>query len=307
LFVSVLLLAAVVRAAPAQGGCPNVCDCVGHGKQFDVMASKLLVVQSGSFAYYGYPYQVSGLVWGDVCAPKVLAFGFGSAPASLYDVLATNSTGTAASFGKLGRYDGYGASAYTVATGGGAVKGIQNLTYYAIDTTGTEPRIADCRQAITDMQSASTTLGALPPTGQLGTLIVAGTEYDIDAGPGVTVLNADRIVMLHRGESGLSGAASIYISTAATTEAVIINTRGLVTEEYSQFYVDDATKVVINVVGKGSTVRIGRHSTIEATLIAPERTISVGPQLGDFYVGTMMGKRVRLKGSTAAGSLEYCD
>ena len=54
------------------------------------------------------------------------------------------------------------------------------------------------------------------------------------------------------------------------------------------------------------TVKIGRHTTIEATLIAPERTISVGPQVGDFYLGTIMGKRVRLKGSTAVGSLDAC-
>jgi hypothetical protein len=84
---------------------------------------------------------------------------------------------------------------------------------------------------------------------------------------------------------------------------VIINTRGLVTE-YSQFYVDDATKVVINVIEgidrqdrpelahRTHPDRSGAHDLRRAAL--------------DFYVGTMMGAGAA-QGPRRGGNLKYCD
>lgn len=308
-FAGAFLLFALVPLAPVEAACPNVCDCMGATKSFSLVAGKLMVLQEATWNDYGYSQLVETFVAGDICTPRLLASGPAGYGTFMYGALATNSKGTAASFRQKGPYqdyDTYGVQVDLLATGGGAVKGLANLDYSYLDTTGTHPRVGDCRQAILDMKAASAAFDALPPTQVLGTFLVKDDYATIEAGPGVNVIDMTRMLLLPGSSYGISGAAIVDIVTQEDTEAVIINTRGLVIGEYCQIYADDPTKVIINVVGPGPQVRISPFGLADLTILAPERTATVGLQLGDFAVGGLMAERVRLKGSTAYSNLDEC-
>jgi hypothetical protein len=308
-FIGALLLLPLASIASVEAACPNVCDCMGQAKSFSLVAEKLMVLQEATLNYYGYAQLIETYVGGDVCTPRLLASGPSGYGTFMYGALATNSKGTAASFRQKGPYQDnytYGVQVDLLATGGGAVKGLANLDYYTLDTTGTHPRVGDCRQAILDMKAASETFAALPPTQVLGTFLVKDDFATIEAGPGVNVIDMTRMLLLPGSSYGISGAAILDIVTEDDTEAVIINTLGLVVGEFCQIYADDPTKVIINVVGPGPQVRISPFALADLTILAPERTATVGMQLGDFAVGGLMAKRVRLKGSTAYSTLDEC-
>jgi hypothetical protein len=174
----------------------------------------------------------------------------------------------------------------------------------SIDTTGTSDRVPQCRQAIVDMQSASAMLGALTPTMTLGAVTVRRGEYvEIDVGDGVQVIDADRILITpRRYNDGYAAGANLDFRRGPGTTQVIVNTRGLVIGELSSLTGAD----IVNVAGAGTAVRIGQFAYLEAPLLAPQRRVSVGLQLGDFAVGSVMAKSIRMRGSTSFNSWSIC-
>ena len=308
-FLSGLLVAlAAGGAAPASAACPeDVCDCVGEAKNFNLVAEKRMQIIEGFYNAGGYVYPIETFVDGHVCAPKVLLSGPADHGSTVYDLLATSGPQSiAARFRSRDPYrtGGYGAYADDVITGGGIIRGESVLGASSIDTTGTSARVPQCRQAILDMQSASATLAALTPTMSLGTLTVRRGEYiEIDVGPGVQVIDADRITITpRRYNDGYASGASLDFRRGPDTTQVIVNTRGLFIGELSNLTGAD----IVNVVGTGTTVRVLQYGYLEAPLLAPQRRVDIGLQLGDFAVGSIMARAIRMRGSTAFNSWTVC-
>jgi hypothetical protein len=313
-FVGTLLSLAIAQSSPGEAACPsNPCDCLGEVKNFTLVASKLLVIQEGRQTAYHYDYLAGAYVEGGVCAPRIVASGSVVLPTHFTYGFATAGPGKiAASFSRRipPGYDGdygYGVDALGVSTGGGSVKGIQNLSDAdVVDTSGTNPGIASCQQAMLDMETASATLAALPPTQNLGTVLVKGTDLDLAAGPGVNVFAADRIYVLPRKDGEFLEGGRIFVETVPTTEAVIINTSGLWIGDVSAIHTTDLVRVIINVVGGGATVKVGRDGFSEAPILAPERSVTLGVQDPELGMSPVLARRVRLKGGTASDNFSAC-
>jgi hypothetical protein len=171
-----------------------------------------------------------------------------------------------------------------------------------IDVTGTYPKLPSCARAIADMEAASATLAALPPTQEIGTLDVRGDDVYLDMGPGVNVIAADRIRVLKGSYYGSYGYLHI---DAGVADAVVINTKGLTVGTYGFISTYEPEKVIINVVGPGPAVRIGRFAGIEIPILAARRTVSVGVQAGDFYTVNIFANRITLKGASVFDVLSY--
>jgi hypothetical protein len=305
------LLAPVGEAADA--ACPpagNLCECVGEASKFNIVATGKVSALERKLVYYGYGYLVETYVEGHICGTKVLASGPVGHPTYLTDILATRGAGSVAmSFAKKDPYNdgGYGVSAFDVATGGGKISGEENVEASVIDITGTHPKVPSCQQAILDVQTANATLSAMTPTRDLGFVRVRGDYLDIDADPGVNVWTADRIQVIPRSYYGYPQRASLYINFDVDTEWVIINTGGLTVGELSSIYTSDPEHTIINLVGQGPSVKVGKFGSIEPAVVAPLRNVLIGLQLGDFAIGSVMGKHVRLSGSTAFNGWYFCE
>jgi hypothetical protein len=305
------LIAIVLRAGAAAGACPSdPCDCLGEAKNFTLIGSKLVVVQEGRQTAYNYDYLVGSFVIGGVCTPRLVASGPVGLPTHFTAGYAVNGPGRiAASFAQRippGYEADYGVSTLYLSTGGGSIKGLRHAAELIVDTTGTDPGIASCRQAMLDVESASATLAGLVPTHDFGKVLLKGTDLEIEAGPGVNVVTTERIYVLPRKEDGFLEPGRIFVTTVPETEAVIINTSGLWIGEVSGIFIQDPVRVIVNVVGPGPTVKIGRDGFSEAPILAPERSVSVGVVDPELSAGPIMARRVRLKGGTAYDNFSAC-
>jgi hypothetical protein len=302
---AILLLS---TAGLARADCPNpadICECVGEAKNFNLVATKDIRIGDYRQVYYGYPYFTQAYVQGNICTNRVNARGHIYYPTYLGDdVLLLRGPGSwAAKIRKHGDrygYGGYGVTADLIATGGGHIRGEENLSVYEVDTSGTHPGLDPCEQAIVDMESASAALAALTPTQDLGRINIRGEYVYIEAGPGVAVLQASRISVRPIRYEGYPEPGWLYIEWGPETEAVIINTSDLRVGDGCQVYSDGPQdKTIINVPGKGRKVYIEDLAFVEPPILAPQRPVRVGHGLGDYAVNNVMGKRIRLKGSTA--------
>jgi hypothetical protein len=144
-------------------------------------------------------------------------------------------------------------------TGGGILVGTDFLRVDGVtDTTGTDPRVATCGQAIEDMRTASATLATLPVTRDLGTLRPNPNDdwlVELVADPGVNVWTAKEIAVFDAGNTG----TEIRIVLDPATESVILNVGRIQIRKYSQItVVGDPAKVALNVVGRSTSRLTGR-------------------------------------------------
>jgi hypothetical protein len=288
--------------APVHAACPqSLCDCLGETKHFTLAASDKLSIKQGFLSYYGYNYLFGTFVLGDVCGPTAFLSGPSQNPRTqVGSLVALAGPGTvAARFLTLDsqHLNIPGVVADLVATGGGAIAG--DVQAGVVDTTGTHPRLASCQQAITDMQSASATLAALTPTQDLGRVVVRGEMRNIAVGPGVQVIAATSISLHSTGTYGLGNSGVLRISADPGTQAVILNTSRLtVGRDCALAFSGPSDTMIINVSGKGATVRIADTSYSEA-ILAPQRSVTVGI---DTTPSNIYAQTIRVRGTDAEPS-----
>lgn len=293
--------------AVADATCPqNPCDCLGAALNFDVVAADTLAMQAGSYGSRGYyRYTFPGFVAGDVCAGKARMAGspYADAETQVGDLVLLAPAGkVAVRFRNL--RDGYAGAAVLgdLVTAGGRIVGENDTVSGEIDTTGTDERVSSCQQAVLDMVDASTTLAGLPPTMDLGRLVLRGPDDNltISVGAGVHVINATAISVMPGLSDGYRTGATFGIEWANDTEAVIINTPSLRVGDLSTVY--GAT--VVNVYGKGSMVTVGREA-FASPILAPHRRVALRP-MGESNAEGIFADRVRIRGSQVAGGFSAC-
>jgi hypothetical protein len=308
---SVILVAAVLLACSPRGAraaCPqDICDCIGEAAKFDVVATRILSMKPGVSGYAPYTYASSAVVVDDGCATKARILGTEYAVSEIDDLFLLQGPGAVA--GRFRTNRGYGYPGTWVlgdlATGGGKIAGGVDVSG-SLDTTGTHPRLPECAQAVADAQSASASLAALTPTMDLGRLVVRGEYLTIPVGPGVQVITASHISLLNRPYYGYRYGAILQFDLDAGTEAVILNTGGLIVDRASAIYGPD-DQMIINVPGPGPTVVLKREATVTPGILAPERRIFVDSS-GDLgFITNLFGEKVQLRGAIVNGALEdYC-
>jgi choice-of-anchor A domain-containing protein len=289
---AITLIAALSSSTPAGAACPqSPCDCVGEARSFAGIGARTARLASGR---YGSGAEAEG----DLCAPSVVVssvpFPLGS-DTSTRNLVALKPTGIAAII------TGGSQVAGDVVTGGGGViqKTLATISG-VIDTSGTDPRLASCAQAIADAAAASALLAALPPTRDLGSIRLRSDLVDIDnlvlhADPGVNVWTATEIQV--RAPYPDFIANGVHIVMAPDTDAVIINTSRLKLNGVgSGIYVSgigEDSKLVVNVPGAGPTVVVKGYGEVEGFLLAPERTVRATAFMSPIFAG-----QLRLQGGT---------
>src|SRR5262249_31750036 len=161
--LGVSLLAVALTAGQLQAVCPtDVCDCLGQAGHFAVVAGDLST-KAGRIIEDGYGYAVGPTVEASVCAKTGKLSGkVGGETSVSEDVVLTATSGVAAA---LKGYIDYG-YVYpgvlidgNLLTGGGQITGGEYAEILGTtDTTGLDPGVADCRQALSDAATASATL-----------------------------------------------------------------------------------------------------------------------------------------------------
>ena len=263
-----------------------ICGTLGDLPLYSVVVEETLTARLG-FEYSNFKSPTD--FYGSACVGRAWLQGArvleGLSPGN---VIATKATGTAIRFPPVNpnavlyynEIDG------DVVTAGGAVKGIPPIdnSQSVVDTTGTHPALAGCLQAMADARRASAKLAALPPTQVLGNVHVRpGQFFEIIGGPNEVI----QIDSLHLE----GGATNLFCNRSSAGELdfeggpMVINVTGRV-QFGSCALVDTTGDVVLNVVGKGPTIRLGK-AVAGPPILAPDRTLVVGGGAGpDFITST---------------------
>ena len=295
--LSVIAVATTPTAAPAV--CPQVaCDCVGQAAQYDIVAADKVKVSPTTFRDEGSLVH-GGNSLGALCttsgALKGTWQGLGDGTTSVGTLVAIAGPGSeAVRASSVGQGFGYAVGVNLLATGGGTFTGEADVT--ELDTSGTHAQVSTCTQAMADVQAGSQTLAALSPTVEYGDIVLTGDEeLDIDAGPGTTVIHANKIVL--RSSFAFDG-VQLRINTVPETESMIINTERLAVGPIASI-IGGGGKTIINVAGPGPSVRYNLHARVDVPVVAPERTLKIA---GTFFnLAAVYARRVLLSGGTITG------
>ena len=269
-------------------GVGDACFVCGHlGARlpvYGVVAQQTFRTTIGHFTYY--PYIWGTRFSGSACTERATLHSawFFAAILSPGSLIATASTGTAIRFlnspeyaTPSGEVDG------EIATGGGAVSGTSARGFYLdgiIDTSGRDPAVADCAGAMADARRASAFFAALPPTQVFGKVHVhAGEEFTINAAEN-EVIQIDSL-QVDSGPTTLTcGGRGDYGDLEVVGGPAVINvTKSVRFANCSYVYAFDSP-VILNVVGKGPSIRVGRALGAPA-ILAPDRTLVLNGTVDD--------------------------
>src|SRR5262249_18044663 len=152
-----------------------------------------------------------------------------------------------------------------------------------VDTTGTDPAVADCLGAIADARAASDALAALPATRELGSVTVRPDDYyELDAtGGGVFHFTSLYLQSGKTRDQGFSECTNEADFTVYCNDgdSVILNVDRLRVEACAYVTFDCGYRGdnhILNVPGRGPAILIGPESDISsAKLLAPQRQLKV--------------------------------
>jgi hypothetical protein len=227
-----------------------------------------------------------GRVEGDLCTQSVFVGGApfpAGADTATRDLFLLKPTGTAAIL-----INGH---ARDIVTRGGGVlmRGPTASISGTIDTSGTDPRLDSCAQAIADAAAASALLAGLPPTRDLGSIRLRNEHMVVAADPGVNVWTAAEIVIRAPGPDGITN--GLHVSFAPDTDAVIINVARLkVNGIGSGIYATgsgDETRLIVNLPGPGPTAIVKGYGRVEGFLLAPERKVHETADMFQIFAGQL--------------------
>jgi hypothetical protein len=314
--LSVLAALLLSAALPLTTGatCPeSLCDCLGAATQFDIVAMGSVSLRPGVrcsenlCSWYG-----SGT--GEACAETARLFahfdGFDDwvGGSVSRDLVLLAGPGSVA--GRLigSREEPDEVAVYrTLATGGGRVLA-PNATIGTLDTTGTNPLVSVCRDAVDATLLVSQELAALAPTQSLGRIDLRGDEsMVIDAGPGVNVIDATSINLQPLVALGYYSAPTLFVRAAPETQSVIINTKKLKIGPFSGVEIlgeDRPFRFLINVNGRGAKVRLGLNAYTEVPLLAPDRVVQLAFSVDDS--SAIFAKRVDVRGALVGSGEPLC-
>jgi len=164
----------------------------------------------------------------------------------------------ARTFGTLGP-SSIGLEVYqTLATAGASVG--PYVTAMTVDTSGAHPLLDACRRAQQAALQAAADLTSLPPTGNLGSVVLQpGESRTITLPSGVNVLDADEVLVGRAAHLTVSG-----------DDWAVIRTPSLHTRQFG----DISGYVLFVLAGRGPAVSVGPYSDLVSVgILAPERSV----------------------------------
>lgn len=299
-----------LRANAAPGQCPeNLCDCIGSLAGF-VAVGGSGKISAGSYSDDGDRVVVGSSIDGSACFQSAVLRGRIDGDGDIgEDLILRNGPGSVAA--KLRGYKELGSPTPgfsitgDIVTGGGSVRGVVGVDYDLFGNVilgGSDPRLASCRQAMLDMASVGKQLAETGPVSQTyGDLVVA--EFtNLQAGPGVHVINISGNLRIEPG--GFLGNL-LLISTDIATDLVIINVAGdLIVGDDGTISSDFPDGVILNLTGVGRKVKIGKRATIDVPILAANSALLV--QADSTISNIWTSKKMNLLGASVSDAL-VCD
>src|SRR5438094_875011 len=135
------------------------------------------------------------------------------------------------------------------------------------------PSFQICRLAQTTAATASAGFAALPPTQSLGDVIVKPGETRTISAPAGSVIDIGSLTVA--GSEGLYYCLSngnLYISGGG---GVVLNVHDRLSIGTCAYISSDSPATVINVPGRGPSVRVGGEASVDIPILAPERNAIV--------------------------------
>lgn len=285
--LAALTALAAIAGRPGAAAAGTMCDAVHGLLPYAVVAGKAVTTRAGQSAYGGYKQGVE--IHGDVCTTKAtlqLADVY-SLNEPTADVVALAAVGSAVRLAKSPPQTfGQLAISGDLVTGGGRVVNLApDIVFGTVDTSGLNPKLSPCRDALVALHTASNTLAALPATQTLGTVLVkADQTYTIDARGGA-VVQIDALTLTGRRRDSYGSCSEI-----GATLVVQGNPGDEIVLNVGRAAIDDCTEIdadqpfVLNVPGRGPRVRIGAAGAMGGgapAILAPDRTLFVQGTLDD--------------------------
>ena len=270
-------------------GVGDACFICGHlGARlpvYSVVAQQTFRTVIGHYTFY--PYIWGTRFSGNACTERATLQNpwFQPGPLSPGSLIATASTGTAIRFLNGSYYalpspevDG------DVVTGGGVVGGMSAIPYGIegiVDTSGHDPAVADCVAAMADARRVSAFFAALPPTQTLGTVHVhAGEVFTIHAAENDVIQIDSLQVDSPKPTSIVCDGRGEYGDLEVEGGPAVINVTKSVRFANCSYFESYDSPVILNVPGKGPSIRVGR--TVAAPpILAPDRTLVVSGTVDD--------------------------
>ena len=297
-------------------GVGDACFICGHlGARlpvYSVVAQQTLRTTIGDETLY--PYIWGTRLSGNACTERATLHSawFQAAALSPGSLVATASTGTAIRFlggpeyaWPPGEVDG------DVVTGGGAVNGTSARgweygLYGIIDTSGRDPAVADCTAAMADARRASAFFAGLPPTKVLGKVHVhAGEVFTINAAENEVIQMDSLQVDSGKPTSILCDGRGDYGDLEVVGGPAVINVTGSVRFANCSYVEYFDSPVILNVPGKGPSIRIGR-TVAGPPILAPDRTLVLNGTVDDTdtYVPHAWVRKLLMSGLSAVYTSE---
>jgi hypothetical protein len=294
--------------ADGVGDACYVCAILGTAPAWSVITTNRTVIKTGG------DQRLSTNIHGGVCTSTAALQNTIVGDLQPGDLVAVATSGRAIQFLLPAPNTGsHGSDAFVrgdVVTGGGFVRGATPNSASSVDVSGTDPRVATCRQAIADVEHASQVLAALPPTHVYGDVVIDnGQTFTIDARGGA-VIKMDSLIMKGTRVTGnkLDGRfcdedpslTSTLDIVANSGDQVLLNVGRLVLGNCAAPNIHD---YVVNVPGPGPTVRIGTQiSDIfsdSPTVLAPQRKVVVTGSGQDLqpFLAAIYARDLRARGS----------
>jgi hypothetical protein len=282
----------------------DFCDCLGEAGDYSLVATTAAKIRHGTISGSGSSYAVPTSVETSVCSKIGKIGGKSGGEADIAeDIFMTAATETAVKFKGWKYYGETYPGCFVggdVATGGGAIKGeIYVEVEGEIDTSGDHPFVPECEQGLIDVATGSATLAALPPTQNLGDLIISdGNSYDINVGSGESsVIEVSKLIIKPLVEYGYPYGSTLTIHLDGTNTVVINVTEKFAVGSACQIIVEggDVEDAIINVVGTGPTVRIARGALVTTPILAPGRKLVASV---NSFCSNLIASKLIVKGAT---------
>jgi hypothetical protein len=279
--------------------CPeNITTCLGSASEFQIVGARVFLLQGRWIYDDGVSFRLGSVVGGSVCATTAKVKGGSFLPTAISgDLILLAESGTAVRF-VAGRVQGAKQARVNIEgdliTAGGSVQDPQwAIVDGVVDTSGSHPKLDLCRQAMVDAAQASSVLGNLPATEDLGSVTVLPLD-DLElafTGTGAQVKSAVSIRLM-------SSESSLRFDIADTVDCAIVNVERSVSvgrvAAVSAIIGTFGQGKVLNLPGGGKVTALG-FGDILATTVAPQGRIKA--TLGQTC--ELYGRDVLLKGAEA--------
>ena len=277
-------------------GCPyNLCDCLDSAGGFPLLATKLNA-KPGKYREEGIKYVAEVRVAGDACVLTTKLQGIENGVTEIQGDLILRAD---AETRNAAKFKGYKVNKILqpgidipgdLITAGAELPVLDAVQLGGVvDTSGAHPDLSPCQSAPQDLAEASTLLAGLTPVDTTFEKFKLKSEFELTAGPGISVFNFESINLGSYVDDGVKIGATLTVKQHPNTVMVILNVAGKVKlgNETAIFTDGPKEQVVLNIHGEKGSLSLGKFAILEIPALIPNGKVKAGVE--SFISNTLSG------------------